>query len=532
MVTGSRGRLLAAVAILLALASVLQWHSGAYTADLSSDEDEPAHVVSGLMVHDYAISLFARSSVPWPRTPRAFAEAYYVHYPKVAIGHWPPLFYVIEAVWMFLFGRSKAALLLLSLAVMTTTAVIIWRQVNRDTQSEIAAICAAVIFLVLPVSQQALYGVLPDAFLALLTCAAAVSVAHILRRKNRAWSGFWMLAASAVLIHARGSSLLLLPWLAVVLAGRTECFRDRGLWVSGALCVAVGIPWLLFVHQAASPSFGSVVKNAAAFPGQVVQELGYFPSVLALLGALTVLRRTHVGRAAAVAAVLAGWVFFSFAIVPWNGRYFLALLPPCILLIGGGWQWLAARVSSLTSSSPRFAATALAVFTAAVCVFHGIPLRQKADNNYEAVVRRAMQGIDSNGIVYLIAGNPRSEGAFVAAADLADSPGRHIVLRSTKVLAKTDWSQSYYWPLFGSSGQIADYLEKSPISLVVLQNGTLYRPDLTMLKAALRDSPCWVELPPASHALLYRRTCPLPRGPITIRLDMGESLKKYVEWTQ
>ena len=155
---------MAVAVILFSFTATLQWQSGAYTSDLSSDEDEPAHVVSGLMVHDYAANLFKRGALSMPLTPRAFAEAYYVHYPKVAIGHWPPLFYLVQASWMFVFGRTKSALLLLMLVVMTATALLIWRQVSRDTDSQIAAASAAVIFLMLPISQQALFGVLPDAF--------------------------------------------------------------------------------------------------------------------------------------------------------------------------------------------------------------------------------------------------------------------------------------------------------------------------------------------------------------------------------
>ena len=366
-----------------------------------------------------------------------------------------------------------------------------------------------------------------------LSCAAIVCLDNIFQKGTRAWASFWILALAAILLHARGAYLFILPWLAVALARKTECFRDRGLWLGGALCFSLSIPWLLFVQQASRPTVASILTKAVTFPGHGFSELGFIPfHAMTLAGASVVPCRKQPYWAVVTAAVMATWVFFSFVIVPWSSRYFLSLLPACILLMGGAWEWLAARISSFAGSSPCLAVGVVAIFTAVPCVLRGLPLQHKADGDYETVVRRVMQGPDAKSTVYLIAGDARSEGAFVAAAALADDPGRHIVLRSSKILSKSDWSATYYWPLFSSPGQIGTFLEESPISLIILQDGPLTRPDLVMLDTALRESPSWIALPPSRQALLYRRAIPLPSGPITIRLDMLDSLKKYVEWTQ
>src|SRR5208283_5155063 len=99
---------LAICSVLVALLAAGQFTSGAYRSDFSATSDEPAHVVSSLMVREYlAHHLF--------ENPLRFAENYYVHFPKVAIGHWPPLFYCAEAIWTLVFGASRATLLLLIL---------------------------------------------------------------------------------------------------------------------------------------------------------------------------------------------------------------------------------------------------------------------------------------------------------------------------------------------------------------------------------------------------------------------------------
>src|ERR1700680_1452483 len=82
---------LAVPAILfLFLAIALQYAAGAYRAGFGAYPDEPAHYVTGLMVRDYILHAVGRP-------PMRFAENYYLHYPAVAFGHWPPVFYVIQA---------------------------------------------------------------------------------------------------------------------------------------------------------------------------------------------------------------------------------------------------------------------------------------------------------------------------------------------------------------------------------------------------------------------------------------------------
>src|SRR5579864_989864 len=76
----------------VALTIGLQWRGNAYQSEWSGTEDEAAHYVTGLMVHDYI-----RDGLP--ASPLGYARRYYEHYPKVAIGHWPPVFYILQAAW-------------------------------------------------------------------------------------------------------------------------------------------------------------------------------------------------------------------------------------------------------------------------------------------------------------------------------------------------------------------------------------------------------------------------------------------------
>ena len=58
--------------LFLATALLLQWLSGAYSAELGGHPDEPAHYVTGLMMQDYLKT--------WPPVPPVrFAESFYLH---------------------------------------------------------------------------------------------------------------------------------------------------------------------------------------------------------------------------------------------------------------------------------------------------------------------------------------------------------------------------------------------------------------------------------------------------------------------
>lgn len=80
----------AVAAVAFGLTVLLQARGGAFRSEFSAHPDESAHYVTGLMVREYV-------AAGAPQPPVQFAQDYYVHYPKVAIGHWPPVFYVLQA---------------------------------------------------------------------------------------------------------------------------------------------------------------------------------------------------------------------------------------------------------------------------------------------------------------------------------------------------------------------------------------------------------------------------------------------------
>jgi len=64
--------------------------------------DEEEHFMTGLMIHDYLLQGL-------PHNPLSFAKLYYLHYPKIAFGSWPPLLHMALAVWMIPFPATRAS---------------------------------------------------------------------------------------------------------------------------------------------------------------------------------------------------------------------------------------------------------------------------------------------------------------------------------------------------------------------------------------------------------------------------------------
>ncbi len=103
----------------------LQWLTGAFTAEFSGYPDEASHYMSGLLVHDYV-------AAGLPAGPMKFAQNFYLHYPYLAIGHWPPFFYAIEGAWMLLFSPARVSVMQLMALITTLLALATYRLAHAE----------------------------------------------------------------------------------------------------------------------------------------------------------------------------------------------------------------------------------------------------------------------------------------------------------------------------------------------------------------------------------------------------------------
>src|SRR5262249_54517881 len=121
-----------------------QMMGGAYSSEIGGHPDEPAHYVTGLLIHDYIANGF-------PHAPMAYPKDYYHHYPKVALGNWPPVFHVTPAAWELLFSESDTSLLILmavTTALLATTLFHILREEFGALPAAAGAIFLVLIYLI------------------------------------------------------------------------------------------------------------------------------------------------------------------------------------------------------------------------------------------------------------------------------------------------------------------------------------------------------------------------------------------------
>src|SRR6185436_2606957 len=176
----------------------------------------------GVMVREYAAELA-------PGPPLGFAQRYYDHYPKVAIGHWPPGFYLLQAAWTLPFSPSRTSVLLLMAALGAALATLLFRAV-RDEVGGVPAATAAVLLPALPLVQRSSGMVMAEIPLALLCFVAMMALGRFLdhgRARDVVLCG--VATAVAVLTKGNAFALGLAAPLALLLTRRWERLKSPAL---------------------------------------------------------------------------------------------------------------------------------------------------------------------------------------------------------------------------------------------------------------------------------------------------------------
>ncbi len=517
-----RWDLLAALALVVLVCGV-QYASGAYHCDFAADEDEPAHVVSSLMVHDYLVR-------DLPHNPLQFAKTYYLHYPKVAIGHWPPGFHISEALWMLIFGRSRAALVSLLAVVSAALTVSVFLWVRRDA-GRLVAFLAAAVLATRPVVQIAAFSVQTDILLALFAFWAVAAYGVFLEQRRRRYLlTFLLFALCALAVHGRGAALAFVPAVAALLLGRSK-YRTQWVLVIVALAaVALFVPRAL--GQAEPSTAATVFEHAWRTFYQVCSLAGWAVAAVALVGAVAVfrLRASSPAPLAMLALFLSNWLFASLVNVSLEERYLLVAMPVVAVLFGAAWRYL----SNILLGRSIAAQVMTVVWTLIACVAIGrnlLAVQTKPDLLCHRLVREArFPGSTSD--VYLVAGGAIPEGAFIAEMALRDPQLKCFVLRASKVLAVSSWSGSHYQTRFPNAAAVSAFLDRAHVGVVLMEPAKAPEHMQELALALESDPSVWQPvsgLATAATLRVFRRIGPMPEGAPDLRIDLNDKLGPYVQ---
>ncbi len=489
----------------------MQYKSAAYVSDLSSHPDEAGHFVSGLLITDYV-------RIGRLQNPLRFAKNYYVHFPKVAIGHWPPLFHAIQGAWMLAFGRNKVSVFILLALMAATLAASVLRFVIADCGT-MAGTMAAAILVSTSFMQNSVSSVMPDLLLSLLAFGAMAAWGAYLNKgcPRDAKLAIALFVACAA-TNGRGLAVGLACVLAGSLAARTPAARLRYRWLTVLALAIIILPGILGRPLPMTPQL--LVSHFAQFGMLLVDQLTLPAALLALFGAIVVwrARKEAPGWTAILCLLIALWMFHGLIAIPMESRYLAGSIPAAVVLMAVG-------ASRLLRQRSKAITACLAVGGCLVIGWNATKFSAKPDLGYHTLVNGSSNIARANRIS-LIAGDPLHEGAYIAEMDLADPLLHHVVLRGSKVLASSTWAGNQYRVRFNNAAQVAAYLDQSAVTLVILQ--TTGPPHIAqLLQAVSGNSSAWRESETETalhHARVFERIGPLPNARSPITIDMRDSL--------
>jgi hypothetical protein len=471
-----------------AYAVLLQWHGDAYAAGWSADPDEAGHYVTGLMVRDYITSGF-------PEPPMAYAADYYEHYARVTLGHWPPVFYVVQAAWTLVFGVSTTSLLTL-MAVLTAalTALTFW-MIARVRPVWIASCCAMLLWAS-PLTVQLNRMLMSDQLVAIWVLCALLCYERYLDEPGwRAACAFGMLASAAIMTKGTGIVLAPVPLLAAILAQRVELLRRPDFWLPACLVVALCGPWYALapgaMHERAFPQRSlslypdrvpGTYEHIADFFGMIVTTL-----VLMSFAVLFVRFRQNrmSNRAVAGIVFVVSVLFFRAAHVAWGFRHLLMLYPIVCYCAAVGAEWLHWRLLEGRRSGAVLLAGVLLATAAAASL--RIPPKARTGIPEAAQQLLASGRVGANERILVVA-HPHLEGIFVAAiAELDRRPGRYVARGWRQLTTPENLLSHNYHPKFSGPAELMAHFRWRGEFMLLAEHAAAPAPHAALVLQTIRE---------------------------------------------
>lgn len=470
-----RARIPAAVFLLTTfLAGALEWRSGAWHADLSAYPDESSHYVTALAFHSYLHEGLGQS-------PISFLRAYYASFPRVAVGHWPPVFYLALALIPFSFSTSVQAVLLFQAAIIGAASVVTFFWLRRDMPDR----RAAVLCLLLPIFSlvaQFTRTTMTEPLLVFWVAATGLAMVRYLEVPCvRRMLAVAVLVAACLLTKPNGALLVLVLPMAMLLLRRWDIVRLRSFWITGLVILTPAVLWYAIFWKAATRGWegttdiGWLLGEAAPRNLLALGMVGGWVLVIFACAGIVPLR---VSSAVALSTIAAALVFHTFIAPTTEPRHLIVTAVPLLVLAGSGVTRVA-RVAHV----PWMLAVAL--FTLPIA-YGTAKLPPKVDYGATRAAEEIWQATPSPSAVF-VEGNPEFEGSVIGLfAARSHKPDWWTVYRSGKTpVDKLNMKQIEPW------------FQALDVKYVILQsNGPRVPDNAKDATAALRlRSDRWREIP-------------------------------------
>ncbi len=478
-------RILIVFLVAFDLAFVGQKLGGAYESEFGSHPDEAAHCVTGIFVHDAMVAGLAYARGGFHGSPievgRSFADTFYLHYPKVALGVWPPAFHTVQAIWTFPFGVSRFSLLLLMAALAGATATLIFEVVRRDFGAWAASV-AAFVWLCGPLVHEHTAMIMAE-MLSALTMFAATILWGKFMENGRARDAMWfaLLTSVAILTKGTGLALLVMSAISVAITRKWRVLARPALWGAALIVVVLAGIWTWTFRNEGTRVGGWEANEAAwsftsaAIPyylKALAYSVAFAVAVFGVVG-MVKMSRKEARWAAMTSCVLAILIFQSVVPAGRESRHILAATPALIVLAIAG-VFAIARHSGIRVADATLQLKRERLW---VLLFALVTLPQslrawehKSFEGFRALAEEVLNIAPQGGRV-LVCSDASGEGMFISELAMRDERPNLIAERASKSLVDADardWAGRNLRERFHDDGALLNYILKSKIEYVLL----------------------------------------------------------------
>ena len=478
-------------------ALLLQWISGALNNEFTVFPDEAAHYVSSLMVHDYILEGDLSN-------PMSYAENYYIHYPKVAIGHWPPVLYGALGIWFIIFGVSRISAMCFMAAVAAVSATVIYG-IAKATLGRYAGIFSALLFIALPITQMSTGAVMLEHLVTMLTLISVVFLGRFLSTAEFKYGLlFSLFAAAAILTRGSAWSIGLMPLLAMFFAWDFSMLKRPVLWLSAIPVLVLCAPWYLLMPSVNTGAFQSdsifdLSFTQAAIPyftSEIYLALGVVLFVLFVLGVWSKLISPRIRGekvdtlwAALAAMFLATLIIHDIVPASFEPRYMLTVMPEAVIFAAAGIEWVINWLKSVETK--RVLQPVFYLVVAGLFMVTNFEVTSIDNRGYLAAYNATVQHLGTNKVNILVASGVFGEGSVVAEAARDNRKHDSVILRGSKLLVNEDWQGRNSEDKFHNPEELKLLLDELSVDAVILDTAVVKerrRNYHDLLESTLADS--------------------------------------------
>ena len=436
--------------------------------------DESAHFLNSYFVADYLRHGFGQN-------PIAYAQEFYLHYPKLSIGHWPPAYYGVVGLLFLVIPATATNAMAISLAISVLPSAFVAWVIGR--QYGIALAVAAALWLtLLPLTISLNYFLQVDHAVTAAILAAAASWIAFARRPGVPLALLTAgLFAFAVLIKGNAISLALFVPLHIAFTRRWALLRDWRTYLVAAAALIVVAPWYAITAAITADGFkyeASLEYAGRAITGNVknlYDQFGAAGLALAALGATAAFRARRTDSlvwdwaAAALAILVATLVLHSVLPVDITRRYMAPAVPGILALAIAG---IVALLTLLRRRLPPIIALGAAALAFAATLTPAAAGLSSLHKKPDMRTREAAQiaGATAAPAIWLVDGFSGDEGAVIAMLATQLPAQQRYVTRASQLLSSSDFmGRNFKLKVHSTSDVLAELRELGVAGVVIVR---------------------------------------------------------------